>query len=106
MTLVIRPEAIEELLASARWYNQQRSGLGNELIDEAWAVLGRIEATPEAFGRYEFYRGPDVVRRAGFARFPYSALFLVEPDCIGVLAFAPDKRRPLYWLNRLRDAET
>jgi hypothetical protein len=104
MTVVIRPEAIDELLSSARWYNERRPGLGDELIAEAWAVLGRIQATPTAFGRYEYYRGPDEVRRAGLARFPYSVIFLIEPDCIGVLAFAPDKRRPLYWLNRLRDA--
>ena len=68
MTLVIRPEAIEELLSSAHWYNDQRPGLGNELIDEAWAALGRIQATPAAFGRYEFYRGSDEVRRAGLRR--------------------------------------
>jgi hypothetical protein len=35
MTLAIRPEAIEELLSSAHWYNEQQPGLGNELIDEA-----------------------------------------------------------------------
>ncbi|HEY5315178.1 MAG TPA: hypothetical protein VIK18_21780 [Pirellulales bacterium] len=96
MTLIIRPEAIEVLLASARWYNERRAGLGNELIDEAWAATRRIRATPAAFGRYEFYRGPDEVRRIGLARFPYSAIYLVERDRLTVLAFAPDKWRPMY----------
>lgn len=31
MTITIRPEAIDELLASARWYHEQRLGLGDEL---------------------------------------------------------------------------
>ncbi len=105
MNLVIRPEAIDELSSNARWYNEQRPGLGDELIDEVWEMLGRIRATPEAFGRHEFYRGAEEVRRAGLRRFPYSVIFLVDPQRIRVLAFAPHKRRPLYWLNRLRDAE-
>jgi len=104
MTLVIRPEAIEELLASALWYDARRQGLGNQLIDETWAAIERIRTTPQAFGRYEFYRGPDEVRRAPVARFPYGVIYLVDPDRIAILALAPDKRRPLYWLNRLRDA--
>jgi toxin ParE1/3/4 len=102
MTVVIRPEAINELLCSARWYDQRRAGLGNEFVDEAWAALERIRAMPTAFGRYELYRGTDEIRRAGLARFPDSVIFLVEPDGIVVLAFAPDRRRPLYWLDRLR----
>jgi len=106
MSLVVRPEAIEALLASARWHNERRSGLGDELIDEAWGSLERIQAAPEAFARYEFYRGSNEVRRAGLSRFPYSVIVLVESDFVAVLAFAPDKRRPLYWLNRLRDRET
>jgi hypothetical protein len=106
MTLVVLPEAGEELLSSARWYDERRPGLGNELVGEAWAAVGRIQATPAAFGRYEFYRGPDEVRRTALARFPYSAIYLVEPDRLVVLAFAPHKRRPLYWLHRSRDAGT
>ncbi len=102
MTVTIRPEALEELLASARWYQQQRLGLGDELIDEAWSVLERIQAAPLLFGRYEYYRGANDVRRAGFARFPYGVIYLVEAEKLVVLAFAPDRRRPLYWQDRLR----
>ncbi len=105
MSLVIQPEAIAELLSSARWYNDKRPKLGDELIDKARAALGRIRATPEAFGRYECYRGTAEIRRAALARFPYSVIYLVQPHRISVLAFASHKRRPLYWLNRLRDAE-
>jgi toxin ParE1/3/4 len=102
MNLILRPEAIAELSSSALWYDDQRRGLGHDLINEAWEVIGRIRATPESFGRFEFYSGRDEVRRARLSRFPYSVIFLVEPQCIRILAFAPHKRRPLYWLNRLR----
>jgi len=65
MTLVILPEALAELLSSASWYDEQRVGLGKELVDEAWAVLGRVRGAPASFGRYELYRGPEEIRRAG-----------------------------------------
>jgi len=106
MKLVIRPEATEELYGSAQWYDERKPGLGHDLMDEAWSAIGRITATPTAFGRYEFYRGTENVRRARIVRFPCSVIFVHEPDCIRILAFAPDKRQPLYWLDRLRDAGT
>lgn len=75
-------------------------------MDEAWSTIGRIKAAPPAVGRYEFYRGTENVRRARIVRFPYSVIFVHEPDCIRILAFAPDKRQPLYRLDRWRDAGT
>jgi toxin ParE1/3/4 len=103
MIVIILPEATAELLLSARWYNEQRLNLGNRLIADAWAVVDRIPATPRAFRRYEFYQGPEDIRRAGLPRFPFGVIYLVEPQCIAIVAFAPDKREPFYWQDRLRN---
>jgi len=36
------------------------------------------------------------------ARFPYALVFLVREDQVRVLAAAHAKRRPGYWLSRVR----
>ena len=90
-------------MENSQWYDERLPGLGDQLVDEVQAVLARIEATPAAFARYEFYRGSAEVRRSLLSRFPISVIFLVESDGIVILAFAAQRRRPLYWLGRLRD---
>lgn len=43
----------------------------------------------------------DEVRHKLLIRFPYSILYVIEPDRIRVVAVAHQKRRPGYWSYRL-----
>jgi hypothetical protein len=45
----LRPEAEEDLAESAAWYEQQRSGLGQEFLDEALATCFAIADIPNGF---------------------------------------------------------
>ena len=47
--IVLRHEARVEFDEAADWYEQRRSGLGGEFIDEVQTTLDRIAEMPEAY---------------------------------------------------------
>jgi hypothetical protein len=70
MTVVVHEEADAELTAAAEWYEQEREGLGDELLAEAGRVLSVIAEGPTI---WPFVPGSKVVRSFLFTRFPYIA---------------------------------
>lgn len=99
MNLVVLGDADAELTAAANWYEQEREGLGGELLAEADRVLEAIAASPNT---WPFAPGSKVVRRFLFTRFPYVAYFVTRDDRILVVAFGHTSRRPGYWRKRLK----
>lgn len=63
----LRPEAEQDLAASAAWYEKQRSGLGQEFLDAAVATFSAIADIPNGFA--VIHRS---VRRALLHRFPFA----------------------------------
>ena len=45
-TLIVRPAAEADLAEARGWYEQQRSGLGDEFIGEVDAVVARVLEAP------------------------------------------------------------
>ena len=101
MRLELHPEARAELRSAALWYDERRSGLGDEFIAEVSATLDRIGGTPESYPAWPRTRaaGP-LIRKAAIQRFPYLIAFEKHEQLVLVLAVAHAKRRPLYWLTR------
>ncbi|MBK6530605.1 MAG: type II toxin-antitoxin system RelE/ParE family toxin [Deltaproteobacteria bacterium] len=99
MIVVVHEEADEELAAAAEWYEQEREGLGDDLLAEADRVLNAIAATPTT---WPFVAGSRIVRSFLFTRFPYVAYFVVQSDKLFVMAFGHSSRRPGYWRGRLK----
>lgn len=101
MRLELHPEARAELRSAALWYDERRSGLGDEFITEVTATLDRIGGTPESYPVWPRTRaaGP-LIRKATIQRFPYVIAFEKHEQHVLVLAVAHAKRRPLYWLMR------
>jgi toxin ParE1/3/4 len=95
-------EAREEALAAARWYHQQRPGLGAEFLaslDEAVERLERIGSSLAVLPGSE----PDApIRRVHLTRFPYSVVYIELPTRLRVLAVQHGRRRPGYWRDRVR----
>ena len=103
MRVELHPDARVELRAAALWYDEQRIGLGDELIDELSLALTRIAAMPASFPVWPgISRATVSIRRALISRFPYGVAFEVHSEHILVLAIPHSKRRPLYWLARAR----
>ena len=96
------PEVPDELAEAVLWYEARRQGLGIEFLDEVETVLPLIGGRPRSFPRLQDVNAALEIRRALLARFPYALVFLVQEEEVRVLAVAHAKRRPGYWLSRVR----
>lgn len=93
--LSLRPEAMDEIREAFQWYERQRPGLGDEFLEEVSETLSEVELAPY---RYPKIRGE--ARRALLRRFPYSILYLAEPEETVVFACFHGKRDPRHWHSR------
>jgi plasmid stabilization system protein ParE len=98
--LLTEEEADQELEDAVRWYEERRSGLGAELLAAIDASLLQITGTPGSGSPVPRVRVP--VRRVPVQGFPYHVVYLDTASAIRVLAFAHTRRRPGYWLPRLK----
>ena len=91
--LLVRKRAELELNRAVIWYEQQRAGLGHELLAEVRQTMQQIMQHPEAFPNDYRY-----ARRALTHRFPYAVHFVVKDGLISVIAVlhtSQDKQRKL-----------
>ena len=101
MRLEVHPEARTELRRAALWYDQRRSGLGDEFVAGISGALDRIAEAPECFPPWPDTRATSpTIRKATIHRFPYAIAFERHEQHVLVLPIAHTKRRPLYWLTR------
>ena len=70
--VVFRPEAEDEVLATRRWYEERREGLGVEFASAVDAMVERIVTSPLVFPC-----AYGETRRAVLGRFPYAIYFRV-----------------------------
>lgn len=91
------PEAEAEYLEAVRFYEGQRAGLGNALINEFERVIGLAVDKPETWRLVH----PSGIRCVRLSRFPYVLFYRALSDNILVTAFAHQRRRPGYWLTRV-----
>lgn len=96
LPVVFRRAARAEFDEAADWYEQRRSGLGEEFVSAIEEVLIQISATPERYSPIF-----QEVRRAMARRFPYSVFYRTETDRVVVLAIFHSSRDPSIWQERL-----
>jgi toxin ParE1/3/4 len=101
-TIHLDPDAVDEMEEAAVWYDQRQSGAGRLFLAEVERVRQAIVERPTSHPRVEVPSGDLVIRRALLTKFPYAIVFLDREAYVLVLAVAHTKRRPSYWLNRLR----
>jgi plasmid stabilization system protein ParE len=92
----LRPEAEQDLAAAARWYEDQRPGLGQEFLDEALATFSAITERPLANSSVH-----ESLRRALLHRFPFGVFYLIDGDAIVVIGVLHGSRHPDRWKSRL-----
>jgi plasmid stabilization system protein ParE len=92
--LHISPPASAELTEAVRWYEQQRAGLGAELLDAVASATDLIRTRP-ALGSP---RGR--TRSLLISRFPFRLVYRVQEHHIHIVAIAHTSRRPDYWKDR------
>jgi toxin ParE1/3/4 len=98
-------EAIDELVEAAAWYRARRPGLEDEFLAEFDRILPLIGRSPASFPRLLDVPNDLTIRRTRLPRFPYAVIFMELGMEVRVLAVAHAKRRPNYWLDRVRAEE-
>ena len=95
MTVHLRPEGRADIAEAARWYEEQRVGLGSEFLDEVLRTPSMVEETPEL---YPLMHGE--IRRALTRRFPFGIFYVTEGSDQVVLAVMHGSRDPARWQRR------
>ena len=86
--LLVKAEAIHDMTEAFGWYENKRTGLGSEFLDEVDQYYDRIIQNPE---HYQSHRSQ---RIAVMHRFPHRIVYEIEPETIVVYAVYHDKRNP------------
>ena len=89
------PEALAELQEQALYYEERSTGLGERFVAQVEAAV-RLAATMLGIGSPYRYR----TRRVFPKDFPHSIIYREAGDSLIVLAVAPFRRKPAYWLQR------
>src|SRR5579859_3293393 len=89
-------EARAELDASMAYYDQQRDGLGLELLAEVEKVVERIGINPKLHSIYK----STPCRKTVVRRFPFNVFYQELDEVVWIVAVAHTKRRPDYWFGR------
>ena len=90
------PQADEEYAQAAQYYTAIAPELGARFYDEIERLILEVRQRPNRFFRFS-----PPARRALTRKFPYSVVFLDQPDRIWIMAVMHAKRRPGYWRERL-----
>lgn len=88
-------EADVELVAAAKYYQCQRTGLGRRFLQSVHKTLATIQESPK---RYSYYDRP--LRSCRVVGFPYRVVYDETPDAIHILAVMHLAREPDYWKHR------
>ncbi len=98
LALDILPDAVTDIAAAARWYEDQRERLGTEFALE---VSRTIDALAERALLFRVRYRRKNVRWAFPRRFPYRICYYVEAHAVHVFAVVHAARQEREWKRRL-----
>jgi toxin ParE1/3/4 len=95
-TLLILPEAVEDIAEARRWYDEALTGLGERFLSQVDDCIRRIQTYPDLYERvYKQYR------RAMVRRFPFVVFYEVSADRLVVYSVFHTAQDPNKWRKRL-----
>ncbi|MDQ7785662.1 MAG: type II toxin-antitoxin system RelE/ParE family toxin [Desulfomonilaceae bacterium] len=94
--VIVHSSAREELDKAIAFYEQQKSGLGMDLLGAVERSLRMIQENPQLGASYKATRFRCYVVQG----FPYVIFYRDLKDAIWIVAVAHGKRRPDYWSRR------
>ena len=95
-TYRLHPEALQELEAADDWYLQRSVDASAAFIASVLDVFDAISRVPNRWPKYLYG-----TRRFVLNRFPFSVVYLDDPNAVLIIAVAHNKRRPGYRKQRL-----
>ena len=96
---IVEPAEIEYQEATT-WYRDRDPRVAERFAAETRRTLELIEAFPQIGGRVPGVDDEDV-RQMPIHGFPYHVVFVRLSDRLEVVAFAHNRRRPAYFVDRL-----
>jgi plasmid stabilization system protein ParE len=98
--LAIAPEAELDIAEAYVWYEDRRTGLGEDFLSSVEAAIEGIRRHPEMYPIvHEGYR------RAFTRRFPYAVFYEHDGTTVTVYAVFHTSRDPARWRQRLPSRE-
>ncbi|MCL4456545.1 MAG: type II toxin-antitoxin system RelE/ParE family toxin [Nitrospirae bacterium] len=95
--VVFLPEAEQEMLEAAIYYESKSSGLGIDYLAEVERATKSVSDSPNT---WSVVAGE--LRRRLVRRFPFGILYRIEPEEIVIIAVAHLRRKPGYWKERIK----
>jgi len=99
VNLIVHPDAQDEALNAALYYQDIELSLGEDLWRQYWHITEAIVERPERYPLLETIP-TQTISRARLKRFPYMVVYEVVEEDVFLLAFAHTARRPNYWRSR------
>jgi len=96
MIYEFHPEAEQELIEAAAYYEHNVTGLGERFGSEVRRAIDRLLEYPELGSPID-----TDLRRLMLTRFPYFLIYSSTSDLLRVIAVAHAYRRPGYWRSRV-----
>ncbi len=90
------PEARVDFSDAIAWYRQRNASVATEFRIAVSDVVRDIAQTPQRWPGYIYG-----TRRFVLERFPFSVIYLDDPDIVRIVAVAHAKRKPGYWRQRV-----
>jgi toxin ParE1/3/4 len=95
-SILLRPEAEEDLATGRDWYDRQKERLGDEFLRAVNGTFERIADQPEL---YAVVHGE--VRRMKMRRFPYVVYCISSTSSIEIIGVLHAARDPRLWRSRI-----
>lgn len=95
------PEATEELVAAAEWYETEQSGLGVDFLAKAEEAVQQILDWPNMAPVFPGWDREPIVHTRSVERFPFQVIYYLTDTDLRVIAFAHNRRKPRYWEERI-----
>ena len=96
MRVKLSPEAAEEMIEAANWYDTREPGLGGEFLHACDEAFQFIETAP--LRHRHVGRG---FRRYLMKRFPFAVFYETQGDLLIIAAVFHGARNPAHWQKRL-----
>ena len=90
------PAAWQEFEAADDWYAERSTDASTGFLSAITDALENIRSAPQRWPQYLYG-----TRRFVLQRFPFSVIYLDDPDMVRVVAVAHAKRKPAYWKRRV-----
>ncbi len=98
----LHPRAVAEFDAVFAWYEVRDAEVAARFAEDVERAILDLCEMPLAFPRWPRIDPSLGIHRYVMRDFPYSIPFVVEHDEVYILAFAHQRRRPGYWMRRVR----